>query len=163
MLTDTSQRRRRKGKKENANALPLTKKILLGQLSTPTKKPLNSAVTTTRSDSMALLRVHLAPTLRQSPFKQLVEFPDNAPKGNEPVFTTLCCYCLLASNSTVSEVKQAGQKTSWAKQGTPHSAQEKNAITSSLEARSGFAGRLQSISAESSQVPLGLMGFTSDY
>ena len=105
--------RRRKGKKENANALPLTKKISSGQLSTPTKKPLNSTAAMTRPNSMALLRVHLAPTLRQSLFKQLVKFPDNVPKGNEPVFTTLYIYSLLADNSAVSESKQVGRRPVW--------------------------------------------------
>ncbi|KAK4810955.1 hypothetical protein QYF61_013363 [Mycteria americana] len=44
----------------------------------------------------------------------------------------------------VGDVMQAGQKTSLAKQGTPCGAQEEKAIVSSLEVRSGFAGRVQS-------------------
>lgn len=49
-----------------------------------------------------------------------------------------------AGNSTVSKVKQVGQKTKSGEQGTPCGAQEEKEIVESLEAGLGFAGRLQS-------------------
>ena len=49
-----------------------------------------------------------------------------------------------AGHAIVSRVKQAGQKTSPAQRGTPLGTQEEEEIGRSLEARSGFAGRLPS-------------------